>query len=65
MGMVLVLFLATNVAYFSVLPLNEVAQSNTIALDFGRALLGPIGGAVFSLIVAVSCLGALNSMYDI
>lgn len=61
MATVLVLFLATNVSYLVVLPLKVVAQSNTIALDFGQELLGAAGGLVFSLIVALSCFGALNS----
>ncbi|KAG0148066.1 hypothetical protein CROQUDRAFT_42031 [Cronartium quercuum f. sp. fusiforme G11] len=61
MATVLLLFLATNISYLAVLPLKVVAQSNTIALDFGRGLLGAVGGLIFSLIVALSCFGALNS----
>ena len=34
--------------------------SNTVALDFGRALFGPIGGSIFAFMVAFSCFGALN-----
>lgn len=37
-----------------------VGLSNTVALDFGRALFGPIGGSVFAFMVAFSCFGALN-----
>lgn len=37
-----------------------VGLSNTIALDFGRALFGPLGGTVFAFMVALSCFGALN-----
>jgi amino acid transporter len=37
-----------------------VSSSNTVALDFGRALFGPIGGTIFAIMVAVSCFGALN-----
>ena len=37
-----------------------VGLSNTVALDFGRALFGPVGGAVFAAMVAFSCFGALN-----
>lgn len=39
---------------------TTVASSNTVALDFGRALFGPIGGLIFSAMVAISCLGALQ-----
>ena len=37
-----------------------VGLSNTVAMDFGRALFGPIGGALFAFMVAFSCFGALN-----
>lgn len=37
-----------------------LARSNTVALDFGRALFGPVGGVAFALMVAISCFGALN-----
>lgn len=39
---------------------ETVGLSNTVALDFGRALFGPVGGMVFALMVAISCFGALN-----
>lgn len=35
-------------------------MSNTVALDFGRAVFGRIGGIVFAVMVAFSCFGALN-----
>lgn len=60
---VLSLFLATNVAYFIVLPLPIVAQSNTVALDFGIKVFGKPGAAVFSVVVAISCFGALNGSF--
>lgn len=37
-----------------------VSSSNTVALDFGRALFGPVGGTIFAIMVAISCFGALN-----
>ena len=39
---------------------NIVSLSNTVALDFGRVMFGPIGGSIFALMVAISCFGALN-----
>lgn len=50
----------SSTAYFVVLPKNLVAHSNTVGLDFGKEIFGPVGGVVFALIVAVSCFGALN-----
>lgn len=47
-------------SYLVVLDKATVGSSNAIALEFGRALFGPVGGAVFTGFVAVSCLGALN-----
>ncbi|GAA93618.1 uncharacterized protein L969DRAFT_14026 [Mixia osmundae IAM 14324] len=61
MSTVISLFLVANICYFIVLPQDIVAHSNTVALDFGRALFGPVGGLAFAAIVAVSCFGALNS----
>ena len=36
--------------------------SNTVALDFGKAVFGRIGGIVFAAMVAFSCFGALNGV---
>ncbi|KAJ7097894.1 L-methionine transporter [Mycena belliarum] len=63
MSIVTVLFLLANVAYFVVLDKNTISLSNTVAMDFGRALLGPIGGTIFACMVAVSCFGALNGSF--
>ncbi|KAF9075259.1 amino acid transporter [Rhodocollybia butyracea] len=60
MLIVLFLFLLANVAYFVVLDKNVVGLSNTVAMDFGRAIFGPWGGTVFAFMVAFSCFGALN-----
>ena len=38
-------------------------RSNTVALDFGRAIFGAIGGIIFSAMVAISCFGALNGSF--
>ena len=42
-----------------------VGMSNTVALDFGRAVFGRIGGIVFAVVVALSCFGALNGTLDL
>lgn len=34
--------------------------SNTVAMDFGRALFGSVGAIVFAVMVAVSSFGALS-----
>ncbi|TFY62900.1 hypothetical protein EVG20_g6536 [Dentipellis fragilis] len=63
MLVVTILFLLANVSYFVVLDKDTVGHSNTVALDFGRALFGPVGGAVFAFMVAFSCFGALNGAF--
>ncbi|CAG8658258.1 10508_t:CDS:2, partial [Dentiscutata heterogama] len=57
---VIIFYLLANVAYYAVLPSSIVKQTNTIALDFGRKMFGPIGGILFALCVAASCFGAAN-----
>lgn len=42
---------------------NLVGLSNTVAMDFGRALFGPLGGTLFAFMVAFSCFGALNGIF--
>ncbi|CAG7846043.1 b(0,+)-type amino acid transporter 1 Short=b(0,+)AT1; AltName: Full=Glycoprotein-associated amino acid transporter b0,+AT1; AltName: Full=Solute carrier family 7 member 9 [Serendipita indica DSM 11827] len=63
MTTVTLLFLFANVSYFLVLDKDTVSRSNTIALDFGRALFGPAGAIIFACMVAVSCFGALNGAF--
>ncbi|KAL7007603.1 hypothetical protein EMMF5_002679 [Cystobasidiomycetes sp. EMM_F5] len=56
------LYLAVNLSYFAVLPKDVVAQSNSIALDFGLHVLGPMGALLFSAIVIASAVGSVNSV---
>jgi len=63
MFVVTLLFLMANVSYFVVLDKETVGRSNTVAMDFGRAIWGPIGGSVFAFMVAFSCFGALNGSF--
>ncbi|CAG8822401.1 9567_t:CDS:2, partial [Dentiscutata erythropus] len=58
--LVIIFYLLANVAYYAVLPSSIVIQTNTIALDFGREMFGPVGGILFALCVAASCFGAAN-----
>ncbi|KAI0341556.1 amino acid transporter [Trametopsis cervina] len=63
MAIVITLFILANVAYFVVLDKVTVGMSNTVALDFGRAVFGRTGGIVFAGMVAFSCFGALNGSF--
>ena len=63
MTIVLSLFLAANISYFIVLDPSTVASTNTVALDFGRVTIGRLGAIVFSVLVSISCFGALNASF--
>ncbi|KAK7054825.1 hypothetical protein VNI00_003288 [Paramarasmius palmivorus] len=63
MAVVTFLFFLANISYFVVLDKAVVGLSNTVAMDFGRALFGSIGGNVFAFMVAFSCFGALNGSF--
>lgn len=58
---VITAYLLANVSYFLVLPLSVTSTSTTIAVAFGRQVLGPIGSLIFALVVSGSCFGALNA----
>lgn len=61
MPAVIVCYLLANVSYIFVLPLETVNKSNTVAVQFGSKVFGPVGGLVLALIVGASCFGALNA----
>ncbi|WWC69289.1 uncharacterized protein I206_103227 [Kwoniella pini CBS 10737] len=63
MGIGLILFVLANISYFVVLSPSVVAASNTVALDFGKETIGKFGMVVFSVLVAISCFGALNGSF--
>lgn len=63
MIVVLVVYLAVNVAYFHALPIQEVATANSSSPVATRAMqtfLGPIATQFVTLAIMVSILGALN-----
>lgn len=61
-GIVMFLYLAANLAYALVIPRSEMAglKNTTVVAEFGRRLLGPVGGAFASAAVMCSVFGALN-----
>ncbi|KAJ8323095.1 hypothetical protein BDV3_006650 [Batrachochytrium dendrobatidis] len=54
-------YVATNLAYFSVLPGSIVASSTTVGMDFGKRVFGHVGGIIIPLIVIGSTFGAANA----
>jgi len=61
MPLVILSYLAANVAYIFVLPNTVISSSNTIAVQFGSVVFGPVGSLILALIVSSSCIGALNA----
>ena len=61
MPLVIVSYLLANVSYIFVLPAATIASSNTIAVQFGAVVFGPLGSLVLAVIVSLSCFGALNA----
>jgi len=57
---VVVIYLATNAAYFWVLPAQEVAASDRVAADVMRRAWGEWGGRAVSVAAMVSIFAALN-----
>jgi APA family basic amino acid/polyamine antiporter len=67
-GIIILLYLGANLAYYLVIPQGAMAQmkdtatsgDTTVAIGFSRALLGSAGVAVAAAVVACSVFGALN-----
>ena len=58
---ILAIYLAANVAYLYVSPIDKVAQSRLIAADTMQAIFGQVGVAFISVVVMISAFGALNA----
>lgn len=59
-GVVLVLYVATNLAYLYVFPAPEVARSTRIAAAVMDAVIGPVGASLIAAVILCSISGAAN-----
>ncbi|HEY0671049.1 MAG TPA: amino acid permease, partial [Longimicrobiales bacterium] len=59
-GIVVLLYLAINLAYLYVLPINEMAASTLVAADAATKIFGAVGASIISAAVMLSAFGALN-----
>jgi len=57
---VVAIYLLANVAYLSVVPVEEIQQSKLVAADVAQKLIGPAGVVFVSVTVMLSTLGTLN-----
>jgi L-type amino acid transporter 5 len=58
--MVTIIYVITNVAYFAVLPANEIQSSLAVAVTFGDKMLPSFLTWLMPLFVACSTFGSLN-----
>jgi APA family basic amino acid/polyamine antiporter len=59
-ALVVLIYLATNLAYFAVLTAPEVAGADRVAAEMMRRVAGPAGAAAVSLAAMISIFAALN-----
>jgi amino acid transporter len=61
-AIIVFLYLGANLAYALIIPREDMAalKDTTVAAEFGRRMLGPLGGALASAAVMMSVFGALN-----
>jgi APA family basic amino acid/polyamine antiporter len=60
-GLITVIYLLINLAYLRGLGLKEMGQSEVVAADLMRRILGEGGAKFISLLIIVSALGAINA----
>lgn len=61
MPLVILCYLLANLSYIFVLPHVTIESSNTVAVQFGSKVFGPIGSLILALVVSASCFGSLNA----
>ncbi|HYV36263.1 MAG TPA: amino acid permease [Gemmataceae bacterium] len=59
-GLVILLYLGANIAYYQVIPHDEMKNYASVATEFCRRLLGAVGGGFAAAAVMCSAFGALN-----
>jgi basic amino acid/polyamine antiporter, APA family len=59
-GTVIILYLALNLVYYHVLPMDEVARSSRVGADAAVRIFGRSGSYLVSLLIIISTLGSLN-----
>jgi len=59
-GTVVVLYLAANLVYLYLIPIQAMKQAELVAADVARLVIGPVGVAIVSAAIAVSTFGTLN-----
>lgn len=56
-GVILVLYMAVNVAYLMLLPVEAIASSERVAAEAAETVLGPVGASAIALTIFISTFG--------
>ncbi len=59
-GAVIAIYLAMNLVYYHVLPMDQVARSSRVGADAAVRIFGRTGSYLVSLLIIISTLGSLN-----
>ena len=59
-GVIITLYLSVNLVYMSVLPLDLMAKEQRVASFTAEYLLGPIGGSIIAVLIAMSTFGTAS-----
>ncbi len=59
---IVVIYVLLNLAFLRVLGFAGVQNATALAADVVSAWLGPVGGRAISVLICLSCLGAINGM---
>lgn len=59
-GIVVVLYIAANLVYLYLIPIQQMKGAELVAADVARLVIGPAGAGVVSAAIAVSTFGTLN-----
>ncbi|KAI1420628.1 amino acid/polyamine transporter I [Xylaria sp. FL1777] len=61
MTLVITGFFLMNASLYICLPFDVIRESKTVAVDFADRTIGAWGGLIFTIVVAISAMGAVNS----
>jgi APA family basic amino acid/polyamine antiporter len=59
-GLVILLYLSANIAYFRALPFGAIAASQHVASDVAETTMGPKGASLVAIMIMISSAGAAN-----
>jgi APA family basic amino acid/polyamine antiporter len=59
-GVVILLYIAANLAYLYAFPSSELAKSSRVAADAMNVAVGPVGASVIAFIILFSIMGSAN-----